>query len=86
MATRTKSSITEKEQFSDLLLQVNNDLAITNTLDEALEALVGIATSIIQCERGTIFLNDPKLSQRLPLFSVTDFRYKLNDCIFFYSK
>ena len=57
---RTKSTIRKKEQFADLLLQVNNDLAITNTLDEALEALVGITTSIIQCERGTIFLNDPK--------------------------
>ena len=49
MAMRTKSTISKKEQFADLLLQVNNDLAITNTLDEALEALVGITTSIIQC-------------------------------------
>ena len=60
MAMQNKSTISKKEQFADLLLQVNNDLAITNTLDEALEALVGITTSIIQCERGTIFLNDPK--------------------------
>ena len=29
-------------------------------LDEALEALVSITTSIINCERGTIFLNDTK--------------------------
>ena len=63
MAMRTKSTISKKEQFADLLLQVNNDLAITNTLDEALEALVGITTSIIQCERGTIFLNDPKTEE-----------------------
>ena len=60
MAMRTKSIISKKEQFADLLLQVNNDIAITNTLDEALETLVYITTSIIQCERGTIFLNDPK--------------------------
>jgi len=60
MATKTKSPISKKEKFSELLLQVNNDLAITNSLDEALEALVGITTSIIKCERGTIFLNDPK--------------------------
>lgn len=60
MAMRTKSTISKKEQFADLLLQVNNDLAITNTLDEALETLVGITTSVIQCERGTIFLNDSK--------------------------
>lgn len=60
MATKTKTTISKKEKFSELLLQVNNDLAITNSLDEALEALVGITTSIIKCERGTIFLNDPK--------------------------
>ena len=60
METKTKAAISKKEKFSELLLQVNNDLAITNSLDEALEALVGITTSIIKCERGTIFLNDAK--------------------------
>ena len=63
MTTKTKSHISKKEQFSELLLQVNNDLAITNSLDEALESLVGITTSIIKCERGTIFLNDPKTEE-----------------------
>ena len=47
MATKTKSAISKKEKLSELLLQVNNDMAITNSLDEALEALVGITTSII---------------------------------------
>ena len=60
MTKITNSKENKKVQFSDLLLQVNNDLAITNSLDEALEALVGITTSIIKCERGTIFLNDTK--------------------------
>ena len=60
MKTKTNSKTDTKQQLSDLLLQVNNDLAITNSLDEALEALVGITTSIIKCERGTIFLNDAK--------------------------
>ncbi len=60
MTIKTNSNITKKQQFAGLLLQVNNDLAITNSLDEALEALVGITTSVIKCERGTIFLNDPK--------------------------
>ncbi|RPG63551.1 MAG: adenylate/guanylate cyclase domain-containing protein [Flavobacteriaceae bacterium TMED238] len=63
MATKTKSKVSKKEQFSELLLQVNNDLAITNSLDEALESLVGITTSIIKCERGTIFLNDSKTEE-----------------------
>ncbi|MDP6852733.1 MAG: GAF domain-containing protein [Candidatus Marinimicrobia bacterium] len=60
MATKTKSIKEKNGQYSELLLQVNNDLAVTETLDQALEALVGITTSIIKCERGTIFLNDPK--------------------------
>lgn len=47
-------------KFSELLLKVNNDLAVTESLDQALETLVEITTSTIGCERGTVFLNDPK--------------------------
>ncbi|MGK0182797.1 MAG: adenylate cyclase [Halioglobus sp.] len=47
-------------KFSELLLKVNNDLAITESLDQALETLVEITTTTIGCERGTVFLNDPK--------------------------
>ena len=46
MATKTKTKINDK--FSDLLLKVNNDLAITNSLDEALESLVGISTFLLK--------------------------------------
>ena len=53
MATKTKSAISKKEKLSELLLQVNNDLAITNSLDEALEALVGITTSIINASKAS---------------------------------
>ena len=63
METKTKPVQNKNGKFSELLLQVNNDLAITNSLDEALESLVGITTSIIKCERGTIFLNDPKTEE-----------------------
>ena len=63
METKTKPKQNKNGKFSELLLQVNNDLAITNSLDEALESLVGITTSIIKCERGTIFLNDPKTEE-----------------------
>ena len=60
MATETKSIKDTNGNFSELLLQVNNDLAVTETLDQALESLVNITTSIIGTERGTIFLNDAK--------------------------
>ena len=39
MATKDKSTLSKKEQFADLLLQVNNDLAVTKTLNEALEKI-----------------------------------------------
>ena len=48
------------EKFAQLLLKVNNDLAATKSLDNALETLVGITTNTIDAERGTIFLNDEK--------------------------
>ena len=44
--------------YSELLLQVNNDLAISSSLDEALDTLINIASSVIGAERGTAFIND----------------------------
>jgi len=65
MASRTSSrkKIVESDKFAQLLLNVNNDLAATKTLDVALETLVGITTSTIGAERGTIFLNDEKTGE-----------------------
>lgn len=59
MSKKAKSVINSAE-FSELLLKVNNDLAVTESLDQALETLVEITTSTIGAERGTVFLNDPK--------------------------
>ncbi|MFC1481190.1 GAF domain-containing protein [Candidatus Neomarinimicrobiota bacterium] len=47
-------------KVSQLLLRVNNDMAITESLDAALETLVSIIAKTIGAERGTIFLNDEK--------------------------
>lgn len=60
MKQKTKRIPIDSNEFSELLLKVNNDLAITESLDQALETLVEITTSAIGSERGTIFLNDPK--------------------------
>ena len=45
-------------KYSELLLQVNNDLAVSASLDEALDTLINIASSVIGAERGTAFIND----------------------------
>tara|TARA_A100001015_G_scaffold278472_1_gene338697 strand:+ start:112 stop:279 length:168 start_codon:yes stop_codon:yes gene_type:complete len=46
----------KNEQFSELLLKLTNDLAISNSLDDALERLVEITTTAIGADRGTIFV------------------------------
>ncbi len=51
------------EKISQLLLKVNNDMAVTDSLDSALEALVNITTTTLRVERGTIFLNDEKTGE-----------------------
>ena len=66
-STQTRSvgqSLTKREKFNELLLKITNDMAASQTLDDALETLVGITSSTIGGERGTIFLND-KNSQEL---------------------
>jgi adenylate cyclase len=61
--TTSRKKIVGTDKFAQLLLNVNNDLAATKTLDVALETLVGITTSTIGAERGTIFLNDEKTGE-----------------------
>ena len=50
-------------KYSDLLLQVNNDLAISESLDDALDTLINIASSVIGAERGTAFINDKETNE-----------------------
>ena len=61
--TKSQKKIVGSDKFAQLLLNVNNDLAATKTLDTALEKLVGITTSTIRAERGTIFLNNEKTGE-----------------------
>ena len=58
--TVTRKNMVQSDKFAQLLLNVNNDLAATTSLDSALETLVNITTKTIGAERGTIFLNDEK--------------------------
>ena len=41
---------TNKYQYIDLLLQVNNDLAVSHSLTQALDTLVNITSSVIGAE------------------------------------
>ena len=61
--TTRRKKIVGTDKFAQLLLNVNNDLAATKTLDTALETLVAITTSTIGAERGTIFLNNEKTGE-----------------------
>ncbi|MFP6887218.1 MAG: GAF domain-containing protein, partial [Opitutales bacterium] len=65
------------ERFAKMLLQVTNDLAKTESLDEALETLVNITTSSIGAERGTIFLNDKATGELYSRVAQGNFRREI---------
>lgn len=46
-------------RLTELLLEISNRLAVSDTLDEALRTMRDIATQVIGTERGSVFLNDP---------------------------
>jgi adenylate cyclase len=49
-----------RSERAELLLSVSNRLAAHQTLDEQLETLVEMVTSVLGAERGSLFLNDPQ--------------------------
>jgi len=49
----------EKLHHMEMLLDITRTVAAMDTIDEVLNALVGLTTAEINAERGTIFLNDP---------------------------
>ncbi len=73
MIVKDKSKQRKSREYAELLLQVNNDLAVTETLDHALESLLNISSSIIGAERGAIFLNDPKTGELYSRVAQGDF-------------
>ena len=79
-STLTRSrmqSLTRKEKFNELLLQITNDMAASQNLDEALETLVEITTSTIGGERGTIFLNDENSQELYSRVAQGNFRREI---------
>jgi adenylate cyclase len=55
--SQSKSKLDSKD-FYRMLLRIYQEIAKTNTLYDALTTLVNFSTSAIECECGTIFLND----------------------------
>ena len=53
-----RERLAQSEKYSRVLLEVTNKLAVAKNLDDALAVLVGITTSHIHAERGTVFIND----------------------------
>jgi adenylate cyclase len=60
---RPISDQAKRLRFAELLLGISRKMAGKATLDEVLEALIEATTSELNCERGTIFLNDPMTSE-----------------------
>jgi len=56
---KMQGSENDKMRHMEMLLNITHTIAVMDTIDEVLHALVGLTTSEINAERGTIFLNDP---------------------------
>src|ERR1044071_7107711 len=58
-----KSAATRKPQrrlqLAELLLEVSNKIAVATGLGEAFDVLAHTTASLINAERGSVFLNDP---------------------------
>ncbi len=79
-STQTRSagqSQIKKEKFNELLLKITNDMAASQTLDNALETLVEITTSTLGAERGTIFLNDENSKELYSRVAQGNFRREI---------
>ena len=70
-------SLIKKEKFNELLLKITNDMAASQTLDNALEILVENTTSTIGGERGTIFLNDENSKELYSRVAQGNFRREI---------
>lgn len=63
MGINQKGIKAESKAFYKMLATVYQDMAKASTLREALLKLVDMTVSVIDCERGTIFLNDKRTGE-----------------------
>jgi adenylate cyclase len=64
-------------RIAQTILNVITDLAISRSLDEALETMVSIMTSTIGAERGTIFLSDQRTGELYSRVAQGNFRREI---------
>lgn len=60
---KKKKTASRRLREAELLLKVSKLCASLDSLNEVLEILVGIASQEIECERATLFLNDPNTGE-----------------------
>ncbi len=66
-------NIKKTQRFAQMLLKITNDLAVSKSLDDALETLVNITTTTIGAERCTIFLNNKQTGELYSRFAQENF-------------
>ncbi len=67
------TNIRKTQRFAQMLLKITNDLAVSKSLDDALETLVDITTTTIGAERCTIFLNNKQTEELYSRFAQENF-------------
>jgi adenylate cyclase len=63
--------------LSEMLLGISHKLAAIDTLDEILETLVGMTTSELGVERGSLFLNDPQTGELYSIVAQGTFKRRI---------
>src|SRR5438034_4169817 len=74
---RPVSDQAKRLRFAELLLGISRKMAGKASLDEVLSALIEVTTGELNCERGTVFLNDPLSSELISRVAQGTFQRKL---------
>ncbi len=69
---RDQGTDSDKLQQMEMLLNLSQTIAVMDSIDEVLNALVRLTTSEIDAERGTIFLNDAKTGELFSRITLDD--------------
>ncbi|KTD05503.1 guanylate cyclase [Legionella gratiana] len=67
----------ESKNFYKLLFQIYRDAGHTSSLKEILTMLIDVTSCVIGCERGTIFLNDPKTGELYSFIAQGDLNFEI---------
>ena len=75
--SRRSGSVDQRLEEAELLLSVSNRLASHQSLDEQLETLVEMTTSVLGAERGSLFLNDSQTNELYSRVAQGDLRREI---------